>query len=165
MTSHVLYKHLFIVREDENAFLFALPPVLQFSTKQNNQMDRHLLQFKQMSFPIYLDWDRLSTLLNQNLGSKDTLSQLQETKQSLSSSKSIPSVVNTLIVTEQRTFRLIQESGIFLSLAKILKSNPRCAVKAAQVLSEIAKNGRLYFSTYNITTGHIIACQLCFSMS
>uniref|UniRef100_A0A8C3L9L3 Rap1 GTPase-GDP dissociation stimulator 1 n=1 Tax=Chrysolophus pictus TaxID=9089 RepID=A0A8C3L9L3_CHRPC len=80
-----------------------------------------------MSFPIYLDWDRLSTLLNQNLGS----------------SKSIASIVNTLTVTEQRTFSLIKESGIFLSLAKILKSNPRCAVKAAQVLSEIAKNDEM----------------------
>uniref|UniRef100_A0A669QNJ6 Rap1 GTPase-GDP dissociation stimulator 1 n=1 Tax=Phasianus colchicus TaxID=9054 RepID=A0A669QNJ6_PHACC len=79
-----------------------------------------------MSFPIYLDWDRLSTLLNQNLGSK-----------------SIASIVNTLIVTEQRTFSLIKESRIFLSLAKILKSNPRCAVKAAQVLSEIAKNDEM----------------------
>uniref|UniRef100_A0A8B9FKV8 Rap1 GTPase-GDP dissociation stimulator 1 n=1 Tax=Amazona collaria TaxID=241587 RepID=A0A8B9FKV8_9PSIT len=32
------------------------------------------------------------------------------------------------------------KSGIFSTLAKILKGNPRCAVKAAQVLSEIAKN-------------------------
>uniref|UniRef100_A0A8C9L8V6 Uncharacterized protein n=1 Tax=Pavo cristatus TaxID=9049 RepID=A0A8C9L8V6_PAVCR len=48
------------------------------------------------------------------------------------------------------------KSGIFLTLAKILKSNPRCAVKAAQVLSEIAKNGRLYFSIYNVTTSQIL---------
>uniref|UniRef100_A0A672U3X5 Rap1 GTPase-GDP dissociation stimulator 1 n=1 Tax=Strigops habroptila TaxID=2489341 RepID=A0A672U3X5_STRHB len=41
---------------------------------------------------------------------------------------------------EQRSFSLLRESGIFVSLAKILKGNPRCAVKAAQVLSEIAKN-------------------------
>uniref|UniRef100_A0A8D0KW28 Uncharacterized protein n=1 Tax=Strix occidentalis caurina TaxID=311401 RepID=A0A8D0KW28_STROC len=41
---------------------------------------------------------------------------------------------------EQRSFSLLRESGIFLTLAKILKGNPRCAVKAAQVLSEIAKN-------------------------
>uniref|UniRef100_A0A8C0HR10 26S proteasome non-ATPase regulatory subunit 5 n=1 Tax=Buteo japonicus TaxID=224669 RepID=A0A8C0HR10_9AVES len=40
----------------------------------------------------------------------------------------------------QRSFSLFRESGIFLTLAKILKGNPRCAVKAAQVLSEIAKN-------------------------
>uniref|UniRef100_A0A663F2Q9 Rap1 GTPase-GDP dissociation stimulator 1 n=1 Tax=Aquila chrysaetos chrysaetos TaxID=223781 RepID=A0A663F2Q9_AQUCH len=39
-----------------------------------------------------------------------------------------------------RSFSLLRESGIFLTLAKILKGNPRCAVKAAQVLSEIAKN-------------------------
>uniref|UniRef100_A0A8C9U3C9 Rap1 GTPase-GDP dissociation stimulator 1-like n=1 Tax=Serinus canaria TaxID=9135 RepID=A0A8C9U3C9_SERCA len=38
-----------------------------------------------------------------------------------------------LAVTEDR-------SGIFPILAKILKGNPRCAVKAAHVLSEIAKN-------------------------
>uniref|UniRef100_A0A8C7A191 Rap1 GTPase-GDP dissociation stimulator 1-like n=1 Tax=Nothoprocta perdicaria TaxID=30464 RepID=A0A8C7A191_NOTPE len=35
---------------------------------------------------------------------------------------------------------LLRESGIFLTLAQILKGNPRCAVKAAQVLSELAKN-------------------------
>uniref|UniRef100_A0A8C6J9J1 Uncharacterized protein n=1 Tax=Melopsittacus undulatus TaxID=13146 RepID=A0A8C6J9J1_MELUD len=40
----------------------------------------------------------------------------------------------------QRSFSLLRESGIFLTLAKILKGNLRCAVKAAQVLSEIAKN-------------------------
>nr|XP_009937466.1 PREDICTED: rap1 GTPase-GDP dissociation stimulator 1-like [Opisthocomus hoazin] len=47
-----------------------------------------------------------------------------------------------LAITEdkQRSFSLLRESGIFLTLAKILKGNPRCAVKAAQVLSEIAKN-------------------------
>uniref|UniRef100_A0A8B9ZRT8 Rap1 GTPase-GDP dissociation stimulator 1 n=1 Tax=Anas zonorhyncha TaxID=75864 RepID=A0A8B9ZRT8_9AVES len=38
---------------------------------------------------------------------------------------------------------LLRESGIFLTLAKILKGNPRCAVKAAQVLSEIAKNDEM----------------------
>uniref|UniRef100_A0A8C3NQX1 GDS1 protein n=1 Tax=Cyanoderma ruficeps TaxID=181631 RepID=A0A8C3NQX1_9PASS len=37
-------------------------------------------------------------------------------------------------------FRLLRGSGIFPALAKILKGNPRCAVKAAHVLSEIAKN-------------------------
>jgi len=55
------------------------------------------------------------------------------------------------IITEQRSFSLLRESGIFLTLAKILKGNPRCAVKAAQVLSEIAKNGKLYSC---VTTRH-----------
>ncbi|XP_062352323.1 LOW QUALITY PROTEIN: rap1 GTPase-GDP dissociation stimulator 1-like [Cinclus cinclus] len=47
-----------------------------------------------------------------------------------------------LAVTEdkQRSFHLLRGSGIFPILAKILKGNPRCAVKAAHVLSEIAKN-------------------------
>ncbi|XP_053840063.1 LOW QUALITY PROTEIN: rap1 GTPase-GDP dissociation stimulator 1-like [Vidua macroura] len=47
-----------------------------------------------------------------------------------------------LAITEdkQRSFRLLRGSGIFPTLAKILKGNPRCAVKAAHVLSEIAKN-------------------------
>ncbi|XP_066180268.1 LOW QUALITY PROTEIN: rap1 GTPase-GDP dissociation stimulator 1-like [Sylvia atricapilla] len=41
---------------------------------------------------------------------------------------------------KQRSFHLLRGSGIFPALAKILKGNPRCAVKAAHVLSEIAKN-------------------------
>ncbi|XP_027748819.1 rap1 GTPase-GDP dissociation stimulator 1-like [Empidonax traillii] len=41
---------------------------------------------------------------------------------------------------EQGSLCLLRESGIFLTLAKLLKGNPRCAVKAAHVLSEIAKN-------------------------
>ncbi|XP_057885341.1 LOW QUALITY PROTEIN: rap1 GTPase-GDP dissociation stimulator 1-like [Melospiza georgiana] len=47
-----------------------------------------------------------------------------------------------LAITEdkQRSFHLLRGSGIFPTLAKILKGNPRCAVKAAHVLSEIAKN-------------------------
>ncbi|RMC11696.1 hypothetical protein DUI87_11819 [Hirundo rustica rustica] len=44
------------------------------------------------------------------------------------------------LCTEQRSFRLLRGSGIFPTLAKILKGNPPCAVKAAHVLSEIAKN-------------------------
>uniref|UniRef100_U3JWJ4 Rap1 GTPase-GDP dissociation stimulator 1 n=1 Tax=Ficedula albicollis TaxID=59894 RepID=U3JWJ4_FICAL len=44
-----------------------------------------------------------------------------------------------LAITEdkQRSFHLLRGSGIFPTLAKILKGNPRCAVKAAHVLSEI----------------------------
>ncbi|PKK28374.1 rap1 GTPase-GDP dissociation stimulator 1-like [Columba livia] len=45
-----------------------------------------------------------------------------------------------LLKIEQRSLSLLRESGIFPTLAKILKGNPRCAVKAAHVLSEIAKN-------------------------
>ncbi|XP_031971699.1 rap1 GTPase-GDP dissociation stimulator 1-like [Corvus moneduloides] len=47
-----------------------------------------------------------------------------------------------LAITEdkQRSFHLLRETGIFPALAKILKGNPQCAVKAAHVLSEIAKN-------------------------
>ncbi|XP_037996449.1 rap1 GTPase-GDP dissociation stimulator 1-like isoform X2 [Motacilla alba alba] len=47
-----------------------------------------------------------------------------------------------LAITEdkQRSFHLLRGSGIFPTLAKVLKGNPRCAVKAAHVLSEIAKN-------------------------
>uniref|UniRef100_A0A8C3T129 GDS1 protein n=1 Tax=Chelydra serpentina TaxID=8475 RepID=A0A8C3T129_CHESE len=35
---------------------------------------------------------------------------------------------------------LLTDSGIFPTLAQILKGNPSCAVKAAQVIAEIAKN-------------------------
>ncbi|XP_036241272.2 LOW QUALITY PROTEIN: rap1 GTPase-GDP dissociation stimulator 1-like [Molothrus ater] len=47
-----------------------------------------------------------------------------------------------LAITEdkQRSFHLLRGSGIFPTLAKILKGNPRCAVKAAHMLSEIAKS-------------------------
>ncbi|XP_032921918.1 rap1 GTPase-GDP dissociation stimulator 1-like [Catharus ustulatus] len=47
-----------------------------------------------------------------------------------------------LAITEdkQRSFHLLRGSRIFPTLAKILTGNPRCAVKAAHVLSEIAKN-------------------------
>uniref|UniRef100_A0A8C0UGZ8 Rap1 GTPase-GDP dissociation stimulator 1-like n=1 Tax=Cyanistes caeruleus TaxID=156563 RepID=A0A8C0UGZ8_CYACU len=47
---------------------------------------------------------------------------------------------NALIIAEQRSFHLLRGSGIFPTLAKILKGNPPCAVRAAHVLSEIAKN-------------------------
>uniref|UniRef100_A0A8D2QTW4 GDS1 n=1 Tax=Zosterops lateralis melanops TaxID=1220523 RepID=A0A8D2QTW4_ZOSLA len=56
------------------------------------------------------------------------------------SCKPTAGIANTLIIAEQRSFRLLRGSGIFPALAKILKGNPRCAVKAAHVLSEIAKN-------------------------
>lgn len=63
-------------------------------------------------------------------------------------------IANTLITAEQRSFHLLRGSGIFPTLAKILKGNPRCAVKAAHVLSEIAKNGK---SCSNITAKHLTA--------
>uniref|UniRef100_A0A8C3TKG0 Uncharacterized protein n=1 Tax=Catharus ustulatus TaxID=91951 RepID=A0A8C3TKG0_CATUS len=46
-------------------------------------------------------------------------------------------IANTLIIAEQRSFHLLRGSRIFPTLAKILTGNPRCAVKAAHVLSEI----------------------------
>ncbi|XP_074686591.1 rap1 GTPase-GDP dissociation stimulator 1-B-like isoform X2 [Strix aluco] len=54
--------------------------------------------------------------------------------------ESLNGILLALTEDKQRSFSLLRESGIFLTLAKILKGNPRCAVKAAQVLSEIAKN-------------------------
>nr|XP_009686355.1 PREDICTED: rap1 GTPase-GDP dissociation stimulator 1-like [Struthio camelus australis] len=54
--------------------------------------------------------------------------------------ESLNEILLALAEDKQRSFSLLRESGIFLTLAKILKGNPRCAVKAAQVLSEIAKN-------------------------
>uniref|UniRef100_A0A803V248 Uncharacterized protein n=1 Tax=Ficedula albicollis TaxID=59894 RepID=A0A803V248_FICAL len=56
----------------------------------------------------------------------------------IASSCKLPAgIANTLIIAEQRSFHLLRGSGIFPTLAKILKGNPRCAVKAAHVLSEI----------------------------
>ncbi|XP_067996068.1 rap1 GTPase-GDP dissociation stimulator 1-like isoform X3 [Melanerpes formicivorus] len=54
--------------------------------------------------------------------------------------ESLNGILLALNEDKQRSFSLLRESGILLTLAKILKGNPRCAVKAAQVLSEIAKN-------------------------
>ncbi|XP_074763188.1 rap1 GTPase-GDP dissociation stimulator 1-like isoform X4 [Athene noctua] len=54
--------------------------------------------------------------------------------------ESLNGILLALTEDKQRSFSLLRESGIFLTLAKILKGNTRCAVKAAQVLSEIAKN-------------------------
>ncbi|XP_074730581.1 rap1 GTPase-GDP dissociation stimulator 1-B-like isoform X2 [Strix uralensis] len=54
--------------------------------------------------------------------------------------ESLNGILLALTEDKQRSFSLLRESGIFRTLAKILKGNPRCAVKAAQVLSEIAKN-------------------------
>uniref|UniRef100_A0A8C2TQM1 Rap1 GTPase-GDP dissociation stimulator 1-like n=2 Tax=Coturnix japonica TaxID=93934 RepID=A0A8C2TQM1_COTJA len=57
--------------------------------------------------------------------------------------ESLNGILQALTEDKHRTLSLIKESGIFLTLAKILKSKPRCAVKAAQVLSEIAKNDEM----------------------
>ncbi|XP_051655733.1 rap1 GTPase-GDP dissociation stimulator 1-A-like [Manacus candei] len=54
--------------------------------------------------------------------------------------ESLNGILLALAEDKQRSFCLLRESGIFLTLARILKGNPRCAVKAAHVLSEIAKN-------------------------
>ncbi|XP_064001463.1 LOW QUALITY PROTEIN: rap1 GTPase-GDP dissociation stimulator 1-like [Pogoniulus pusillus] len=54
--------------------------------------------------------------------------------------ESLNGILLALTEDKQRSISLLRESAIFLTLAKILKGNPRCAVKAAQVLSEIAKN-------------------------
>ncbi|XP_026710468.1 rap1 GTPase-GDP dissociation stimulator 1-like isoform X3 [Athene cunicularia] len=54
--------------------------------------------------------------------------------------ESLNGILLALTEDKQRSFSLLRESGIFITLAKILKGNTRCAVKAAQVLSEIAKN-------------------------
>ncbi|XP_035185399.1 rap1 GTPase-GDP dissociation stimulator 1-like isoform X2 [Oxyura jamaicensis] len=57
--------------------------------------------------------------------------------------ESLNGILLALTEDKQRSFSLLRESGIFVTLAKILKGNPRCAVKAAQVLSEIAKNDEM----------------------
>ncbi|XP_009075544.1 PREDICTED: rap1 GTPase-GDP dissociation stimulator 1-like, partial [Acanthisitta chloris] len=54
--------------------------------------------------------------------------------------ESLNGILLALTEDKQRSFHLLRESGIFLTLAKILKGNPQCAIKAAHVLSEIAKN-------------------------
>lgn len=86
----------------------------------------------------------------------DPHSELQETMGH--GNKAAPAPLQVLltlfIIAEQRAFLLLTASGIFPTLAKILKGNPRCAVKAAHVLSEIAKNGE---SCPKITTRHFTA--------
>ncbi|XP_009996427.1 PREDICTED: rap1 GTPase-GDP dissociation stimulator 1-like [Chaetura pelagica] len=54
--------------------------------------------------------------------------------------ESLNGILLALTQDKQKSFSLLRESGILLTLAKILKGNPRCALKAAQVLSEIVKN-------------------------
>nr|XP_010305035.1 PREDICTED: rap1 GTPase-GDP dissociation stimulator 1-like [Balearica regulorum gibbericeps] len=82
------------------------------------------------------------------MGVKETLSQHLEYLRLCGDDKaaedqileSLNGILLALTEDKQRSLSLLRESGIFLTLAKILKGNPRCAVKAAQVLSEIAKN-------------------------
>uniref|UniRef100_A0A8C8RSL7 Uncharacterized protein n=1 Tax=Pelusios castaneus TaxID=367368 RepID=A0A8C8RSL7_9SAUR len=49
-------------------------------------------------------------------------------------------LLTLIIIAEQRSSSLLAASGIFPTLAQILKGNPNCAVKAAQVIAEVAKN-------------------------
>ncbi|XP_019357842.1 PREDICTED: rap1 GTPase-GDP dissociation stimulator 1-like [Gavialis gangeticus] len=54
--------------------------------------------------------------------------------------ESLNGVLLALAEDMHRCSSLLRDSGIFPALARILERNPRCAVKAAQVLAEIAKN-------------------------
>lgn len=45
------------------------------------------------------------------------------------------------IIAEHRTSSLLSEAEALPALARLLQSNSLCAVKAAQLLAEIAKNG------------------------
>uniref|UniRef100_A0A674IFG0 Rap1 GTPase-GDP dissociation stimulator 1 n=1 Tax=Terrapene triunguis TaxID=2587831 RepID=A0A674IFG0_9SAUR len=55
-------------------------------------------------------------------------------------SNSLLLLLTFFIIAEQRSSGLLTDTGIFPTLAQILKGNPSCAVKAAQVIAEIAKN-------------------------
>ncbi|XP_074089122.1 rap1 GTPase-GDP dissociation stimulator 1-like isoform X3 [Macrotis lagotis] len=57
--------------------------------------------------------------------------------------KSLNMVLQAVTGDQQLSGNLLQASGIFTSLGQILTSHPRCAVPAAQVLAELAKNEEL----------------------
>ncbi|XP_030426964.1 rap1 GTPase-GDP dissociation stimulator 1-like isoform X3 [Gopherus evgoodei] len=54
--------------------------------------------------------------------------------------ESLNGILLALAENRQRSSSLLTDTGIFPTLAQILKGNPSCAVKAAQVIAEIAKN-------------------------
>ncbi|XP_065407863.1 rap1 GTPase-GDP dissociation stimulator 1-like isoform X2 [Chrysemys picta bellii] len=54
--------------------------------------------------------------------------------------ESLDGILLALAENKQRSSSLLTDTGIFPTLAQILKGNPNCAVKAAQVIAEIAKN-------------------------
>nr|XP_006129978.1 rap1 GTPase-GDP dissociation stimulator 1-like [Pelodiscus sinensis] len=53
---------------------------------------------------------------------------------------SLNGILLALAEDKQRSSILLTDSGIFQTLVRILKGNPSCAAKAAQVIAEIAKN-------------------------
>ncbi|XP_043835993.1 rap1 GTPase-GDP dissociation stimulator 1-like isoform X1 [Dromiciops gliroides] len=57
--------------------------------------------------------------------------------------KSLNMVLQAVTGDQQLSGNLLQASGIFTTLGQILTSHPRCAVPAAQVLAELAKNEEL----------------------
>ncbi|XP_032642232.1 rap1 GTPase-GDP dissociation stimulator 1-like [Chelonoidis abingdonii] len=54
--------------------------------------------------------------------------------------ESLNGILLALAENRQRSSSLLTDTGIFSTLAQILKGNPSCAVKAAQVIAQIAKN-------------------------
>nr|XP_028585062.1 rap1 GTPase-GDP dissociation stimulator 1-like isoform X1 [Podarcis muralis] len=54
--------------------------------------------------------------------------------------KSLDGVLQALAEDKHKTSSLIAESDVLPAFARLLQSNPLCAVKAAEVLAEIAKN-------------------------
>ncbi|XP_072484069.1 rap1 GTPase-GDP dissociation stimulator 1-like isoform X1 [Notamacropus eugenii] len=57
--------------------------------------------------------------------------------------KSLNMVLQAVTGDQQLSRNLLETSGIFTTLGQILTSHPRCAVPAAQVLAELAKNEEL----------------------
>ncbi|XP_050815056.1 rap1 GTPase-GDP dissociation stimulator 1-like isoform X3 [Gopherus flavomarginatus] len=105
---------------------------------------KHLPDFEQMNSSsdcICLKLGRrLSTLLNQDLDSKHCLDLYRNHEGKYSKSNSLLLLLTFFIIAGQRSSSLLTDTGIFPTLAQILKGNPRCAIKAAQVIAEIAKN-------------------------
>ncbi|XP_074152753.1 rap1 GTPase-GDP dissociation stimulator 1-like [Sminthopsis crassicaudata] len=70
-------------------------------------------------------------------GNKDQVEDEEEILTSLNM------VLQAVTGDQQLSGNLLQASGIFTTLGQILTSHPRCAVPAAQVLAELAKNEEL----------------------
>uniref|UniRef100_G3VLW0 Rap1 GTPase-GDP dissociation stimulator 1 n=1 Tax=Sarcophilus harrisii TaxID=9305 RepID=G3VLW0_SARHA len=70
-------------------------------------------------------------------GNKDQVEVEEEILESLNM------VLQAVTGDQQLSGNLLQASGIFTTLGQILTSHPRCAVPAAQVLAELAKNEEL----------------------
>uniref|UniRef100_A0A8C0QM36 Uncharacterized protein n=1 Tax=Chelonoidis abingdonii TaxID=106734 RepID=A0A8C0QM36_CHEAB len=82
----------------------------------------------------------LSTLRNQGPDSKHCLDLYRNHEGKYSKLNSLLLLLTFFIIAGQRSSSLLTDTGIFSTLAQILKGNPSCAVKAAQVIAQIAKN-------------------------